>query len=213
MTVPGYPFLNNCQSLQSLLDSESNDCVWIQSIGSICGCAVLGEDPCLLCTNKNNISLQYPTQLAHVDISELLAGTTDIAGGQDTTALPALALIVLEQPTCELVQAYLQSRSATESQCLEIQTLVADTCTCGAGDNNNNDTDTNTTTTIPPIDQNDNLSTITNRPTTSRSVSTLSELGGFHCLSRHGYYEVCERPVLGRITRPTNKRLGVTRPW
>jgi hypothetical protein len=143
LTVPGYPFLNNCQSLQSIvsiLAPESNDCAWIQSIGSICGCAVR-EDPCLICgVDSTATGLQNPTQLANVDISEF-------AGGSLT--LPRL------QPTCELVQAYLQSRSATESQCLEIQTLVAETCTCG------DDTDTagNTTTILDDEDSNTNTTT------------------------------------------------------
>jgi hypothetical protein len=89
----------------SLHNASSEDCLLIQSLGSLCGCPV-EEDACKLCTDG-----------------------TEIVAPNNT--LPFLEEQFGFVPTCGLLEAYLLSQNATNNTlCSVSQGLLAEYCGC-----------------------------------------------------------------------------------
>lgn len=107
IAIPGFPGEYTCAQLDLFLptllpDGKSTTCQTLQSVGSICGCP-MPPDSCSLCD-----SIAYPQRE--------LAFLADLFGGF--------------VPTCELLDAYLQSQPLDNSLCTAGRQYLQDYCGC-----------------------------------------------------------------------------------
>lgn len=109
LAVPGLPAMQ-CSSVDLTLsfvvpNATSADCETVQSLGSLCGCPTR-EDSCSLCPSGNSVGLP-DNELPF--FSDLFLGFV---------------------PTCQILEAYLSSRSADESMCFVSQSFISGYCGC-----------------------------------------------------------------------------------
>eukprot|EP00980_Cylindrotheca_fusiformis_P009410 scaffold2058_cov115-Cylindrotheca_fusiformis.AAC.3 len=123
--IPGYEFITDCGSLQDLLpyaiDPGSSSCGELQRMGTMCGCQSMlapGVKPCTLC-DMDNAALDMAVRLKAEDVQPYSTG---------------LALLVDQiTPTCQMVQAYLDSIPANTQECSSFtDELLAGQCGCAS---------------------------------------------------------------------------------
>ena len=113
ISVPGFPFINSCGLLDSLIGSFYMDddplCWTLRNVSSICGCP-RPEGGCSLCDGE---------------------------GTNSTVGNPNLEVPILFQdqfgglvPTCELFEAYLYNIPETNGTCPLAQDILQDYCGC-----------------------------------------------------------------------------------
>ena len=112
-SIPGFPGATTCGELDSILalflqtNATTEECILIQSLGSVCGCPnTITETSCNICQSGKEVA--FP--------------------GKE---LPVLADLFLGYiPTCEILEAYLHSTSASDSLCFVAQSFIGDFCGC-----------------------------------------------------------------------------------
>lgn len=123
LSIPGFPPLacgNVDTTIAFLIPNEtSSDCSTVQSLGSLCGCPTR-DDACTLCTN-GAIASQPNNDLPF--LSNLFLGYT---------------------PTCQILEAYLTSKSENDSLCFVSQRFIGDYCGCEDDDSSANEALTST---------------------------------------------------------------------
>jgi hypothetical protein len=108
LRLQGFEFIDSCGALDStigiFLQSDADECALIRSASSLCGCPI-PEGACYLC--GENSFVQQPDR-----------------------QVPYLLNIKTFTPTCEFIEAYLHSISATDSMCGVTKTFTGSYCGC-----------------------------------------------------------------------------------
>lgn len=113
INVEGIP-INNCGTLDTtaaLLPADSDFCVSIQSIGTLCGCPI-PESACSLCHDESSVT-NPQLELSNYPSADYIP------------ASPAGVFL-----TCETMEALLHSHSAEDNLCINIQIDVSASCGC-----------------------------------------------------------------------------------
>ena len=125
--IPGYEFVDNCGTLQSVagfLEPGSNECQLLQQIGSLCGCS-FQNDPCETCIIPEAF-LSIPVYL-----------DTDTVNEYSTELATFLSSVTPFAPTCQLAQAFFLSVDRNDPICEEsgLVGVVEQQCGCGMPSN------------------------------------------------------------------------------
>ena len=112
-SIPGFPGATTCGELDSMLalflqaNATTEECILIQSLGSICGCPnTITETSCNICPSGKEVA--FPDK-----------------------ELPFFADLFLGYiPTCEILEAYLHSTNASDSLCFIAQSFIGEFCGC-----------------------------------------------------------------------------------
>jgi hypothetical protein len=110
LRIPGFDFVDDCLTLSQfapLLSQNSSECNLIHTISSLCGCSTR-QDACHLCPDK---SKAVYGQRYLPFLSEMFGGIS---------------------PTCELIEAGLQTYSYNDGFCQTSQQLISEYCGCSA---------------------------------------------------------------------------------
>ena len=113
--------VGSCGELYDLtIDMEASDlqCGLVQSISTLCGCPAR-EEACSLC--GEGLSLSAQGLEAHVPLPKDLAMAAVVLGVEPDDTLTV---------SCELIQAYAQSRKEGRQKCVDIQLDFALPCQC-----------------------------------------------------------------------------------
>lgn len=111
ISVPGFDFIDDCQTLETLtpiFQQNSEECILLQSIGTLCGCPIK-ENACHLCADGSSVAYGW-REMEFLSSMDLFNGIT---------------------PTCELVEAGLHSYNNTGGDCSNAQLLLDYYCGCG----------------------------------------------------------------------------------
>lgn len=97
------------QTLALLISNDTSaECSTVRSLGALCGCPITLENSCSLCPNGNTIA--FPDNKLPF-LSDLFLGFA---------------------PSCQILEAYLASKSEDEAICFVSQSFISDYCGCQA---------------------------------------------------------------------------------